>query len=159
MPDLLKPIKRSVYLAPLSREHHESLLLGWKIRSGIKKNISSDRILLYCLWFWKNHLQKHFNDEEKGFVQILGSDHTLFLLMVKDHKKIKKLLTSMAEKKKDNYTGLEEFTDALTTHIRFEERVLFKYIQQTASHEQLEAFAKMHTTHTLPEWQDEFWVN
>jgi len=159
MPELLKPIKRSVYLAPLSREHHEGLLLGWKIQSGIKKNVSSERIIHYCLWYWENHLQNHFNAEEEGFVKIIGSDHTLFLFMANDHKKIKKLLTSMAENTEDNYTRLEEFKDALTTHIRFEERVLFKYIQETASPDQLEAFSKIHTPHALPHFNDEFWLN
>lgn len=159
MPELLKPLKRSAYLAPLSREHHESLLLGWKIRAGITKNISSNRIIQYCLWYWQNHLQNHFYEEEEGFGHILGPDNSLFLLMVKDHLKIRKLLNFMAENKEDNYTSLEEFKDVLISHIRFEERVLFKYIQETASRDQLETFAKMHTTHALPDWQDEFWLS
>ena len=33
------PIKRSEYLKPLSRDHHQGLLLCWKIRTGLKKGI------------------------------------------------------------------------------------------------------------------------
>jgi len=38
------PIKRSIALQPLSREHHHGLLLCWKIRTGLKKGIDIDRI-------------------------------------------------------------------------------------------------------------------
>jgi len=34
-----KPIKRDKVLQPLSHDHHQGLLLCWKIRTGIKKGI------------------------------------------------------------------------------------------------------------------------
>ncbi len=39
-----KPIKRSVALKPLSREHHHGLLLSWKIREGFNRNVEIERI-------------------------------------------------------------------------------------------------------------------
>lgn len=42
-----KPIKRHTALKPLSREHHHGLLLSWKIREGLKRNIEIPRIKKY----------------------------------------------------------------------------------------------------------------
>ena len=49
----LKPLKRSQYLAPLSREHHETLLFTWKIKQGLSLKIELDRIVSFCNWFLK----------------------------------------------------------------------------------------------------------
>ena len=60
-----KPIKRSKELAPLSREHHEGLLFAWKIKQGLKNETETKLIAEYVQWFWKNHLQEHFTEEEQ----------------------------------------------------------------------------------------------
>ena len=79
------PIKRSIALQPLSREHHHGLLLCWKIRTGLKKGIDIDRIKKYSDWFFKNSLLTHFNIEEE---LILRSFKT-------DEKKIKQILLNI----------------------------------------------------------------
>ena len=60
-----KPVKRSISLTPISREHHHGLLLSWKIREGLKKKLAPKRIKRYTDWFWECHLQSHFDFEEK----------------------------------------------------------------------------------------------
>ena len=50
------PIKRTEVLKPLSHEHHHGLLLCWKIKTGIKKNIDAARIKKYADWFYRSHL-------------------------------------------------------------------------------------------------------
>ncbi len=42
-----KPQKRHIALQPLSREHHQGLLLSWKIRKGLSRKIEFDRIQNY----------------------------------------------------------------------------------------------------------------
>ena len=56
---------------------------------------------------------------------------------------------------------LEEFADALDAHIRFEERQLFPYIEQTIDPLILEDAGKKieACTHSAElEWADEFWL-
>ena len=61
----VKPIKRHKAIQPLSREHHQGLLLSWKIRTGLSKGVSTDRIKTYADWFYKTYLIPHFEEEEK----------------------------------------------------------------------------------------------
>jgi hypothetical protein len=70
-----KPIKRSEFLKPLSREHHRGLLFCWKIRAGIKKNVEVSRIKKYADWFYQNYLVPHFEVEEKYVFPILGNEN------------------------------------------------------------------------------------
>lgn len=60
-----KPIKRYETIAQFSREHHFGLLLVWKIKQGIKKSISPERISNYVLCFYEQDLKQHFSNEEK----------------------------------------------------------------------------------------------
>jgi len=46
-----EPIKRNEALKPISRDHHHALLLGWKIRQGIKNKIPAERIKKYVIGF------------------------------------------------------------------------------------------------------------
>ena len=48
-----KPIKRNPNLMPVSREHHATLLFCWKLRQGVKKDVSAERMKNYIYWFWK----------------------------------------------------------------------------------------------------------
>ena len=61
-----KPIQRSEYLKPLSREHHHGLLLCWKIKTGFSKGVELKRIKSYSDWFYKTHLKPHFELEDKS---------------------------------------------------------------------------------------------
>ncbi|MFD2146122.1 hypothetical protein [Mucilaginibacter antarcticus] len=58
------PIKRSTYVVTLSRDHHSGLLFCWKIKEGIKRDISFERLNNYIRYFWEGHLNKHFQEEE-----------------------------------------------------------------------------------------------
>ena len=58
------PIKRSPHIAALSRDHHHALLLGWKIRQGIKLNREVSRICAYVVHFYKKYVEQHFMAEE-----------------------------------------------------------------------------------------------
>ena len=84
-----KPIKRHKALKPVSREHHHGLLLSWKIRQGLKLNISTERICNYLNWFWEHHLKPHFEVEENYIFPILGNDNQLVKQALEDHQKIK----------------------------------------------------------------------
>lgn len=89
---MTKPIKRRILLQDLSRDHHQGLLLCWKIRTGLKKEIKPSRIILYVRWFWEAHLLDHFRIEEEKVFPILGMDHQLVKQALSEHLMIKNLI-------------------------------------------------------------------
>jgi len=149
-----KPIKRHKSLQPLSREHHYSLLLCWKIRMGFKKGVEAPRIKQYADWFFAHHIQPHFDAEEQYIFPIMGMDHELVKKAMSDHRRLIRLFNELDEIEKT----LGQIEEELEQHIRFEERVLFNKIQQVATPEQLKLFDQHHTEEPfLENTDDEFW--
>jgi iron-sulfur cluster repair protein YtfE (RIC family) len=69
------PIKRSKELTPLSGDHHDGLLLCWKINTGMAKKVETERIVSYVLFFYDTYLKKHFQLEEQYLFPILESNN------------------------------------------------------------------------------------
>ncbi|MBF6607519.1 MAG: hemerythrin domain-containing protein [Flavobacterium sp.] len=146
-----KPLKRSNELKPFSKDHHHGLLLGWKIRNGLKKGIAAERISAYTEWFFRNYLAPHFDLEEKYIFPILDRQDELIAKAYTDHAQIRSMITEL------NAESLAELADLLESHIRFEERQLFGKIQEVASEEQLALLAQVHHDGAFVEHHDEFW--
>ena len=85
MAEEIKPIKRSEELAPLSREHHDGLLFVWKLRVGLRKNISVERLKKFTFWFWQQHIKPHFYQEEKILSPHLSATDPMLLRMNREH--------------------------------------------------------------------------
>ncbi len=146
------PIKRNKALQPLSREHHQGLLLSWKIKKGISKSVAPERIADYIKWFHEHYLKPHFEAEERHLFPILGNEHPLVARALKEHAE----LTALVEVNLHN--NLNEFASLLEKHIRFEERVLFNELQETATADQLIHLEEQLTdTSFCGIWEDEFW--
>ncbi|WP_299781861.1 hemerythrin domain-containing protein [uncultured Formosa sp.] len=149
-----KPLKRHKALQPLSREHHQGLLLSWKIRTGLKKGIELERIKTYANWFDKAHLAPHFNMEEVYIFSILNEDHTLRQQAIEEHKRLGALFADHSNLE-DNLTDI---ADTLEQHIRFEERILFPEIQKIATETQMKYIEEIHyETDFEYNLTDEFW--
>ncbi len=153
-----RPIKRSEQLAPLSREHHDGLLYAWKIRQGLQNGASVNTMREYSIWFWKHHIKPHFYQEEKILIPYMPADHPLAQQLKSEHAHIRELILSLdQEADKRTFTILCDLLDA---HIRFEERQLFNYLEQTLTPEQLDSIHSNLEDHPVSEeeWKDEFWV-
>ncbi|WP_339649461.1 hemerythrin domain-containing protein [uncultured Salegentibacter sp.] len=152
-----KPIKRHEALKPLSREHHHGLLLCWKIRQGVKKEVEVARIKAYTEWFKIHYLDPHFEAEEEHIFPVLGNEHELVKRALKEHRRLKRLFSQDTEVE----IALNNIEEELDSHIRFEERVLFNEIQEVASAEQLADIEKHHNgiQFSDDDWQDHFWEN
>lgn len=149
------PQKRHASLQPLSREHHQALLLCWKLRQGFSKAVEPERMKKYADWFWKNYLAPHFAVEEKTFFPLLDKEHPSVIKGLKDHQLLTKLFLSTG----DVEYNLRSIAFELEQHIRFEERDLFNEIQAAASPEQLEELKQLHTEEKFSEnIEDMFWV-
>ena len=127
-------------MQPLSREHHQGLLLSWKIRTGISKGVSTERIKKYLDWYFPAHLAPHFQAEENYIFPILGNDHDLVKKAISQHRRLERLFNSTTEVK--NSVSLIE--EELENHIRFEERILFNEIQMIATEEQMIRVSDLH---------------
>lgn len=150
------PQKRHASLQPLSREHHQALLLCWKFRQGFSKGVEPERMLKYAGWFWTNYLAPHFTAEEKVFFPILGKDHPGVIKALKQHQQLKAMFHSTDP---DTAYTVRQIAFELEQHIRFEERDLFNDIQAAASPDQLEQLAALHAEEKFEEnIEDMFWL-
>jgi hemerythrin-like domain-containing protein len=149
-----KSQKRHKALQPLSRDHHHGLLLSWKIRTGLNKNIEIERIWQYADWFFQTHLIPHFNIEETHIFTLLDDKNELNKKAIADHRRLKRLFSEM-EKDVNTLSKIEE---ELERHIRFEERVLFPEIQKKVTEEQLTLIEDIHQKDEfIDKLDDEFW--
>ena len=89
------PIKRTSSLISYSKEHHFGLLLVWKIRQGIKREIITERIANYILYFFEADLKYHFKDEERYLFTLLPTNNNLRQIAEQEHSKIFNLITSI----------------------------------------------------------------
>ncbi|HEY6503538.1 MAG TPA: hemerythrin domain-containing protein [Chitinophagaceae bacterium] len=151
----IKPIKRSEQLAPLSRDHHEGLLLAWKIRQGLKNGTHTAEIASYVHWFWNNHLQLHFSQEEHLLLPHLPESDEMAKQLKAEHDEIRELVAAVLDA-----SSLTLLADKMTDHIRFEERKLFPHIEKELSQNQLNSIHKQldHQPHCPEKWENEFWL-
>jgi hemerythrin-like domain-containing protein len=147
---------RSSQLTPLSAEHREGMLFLNRIREALDQ-VSIERLRSYTLWYWKNHIKPHFYQEEKILLPYMPADHPLALKLQDDHAYIRDLILSLdQDADKQSFRSL---CDLLDSHIRFEEREVFSYLEQNLSENQLNTIHTQLETHpvTAEEWKDLFW--
>lgn len=149
-------MKRNKNIIPLSQDHHFALLSGWKIKQGVKKNISYERIKDYINYHWDNSQSFHFDEEEK--VLFPYSNDELTQRALDEHKEIRDLLKAINER--EDFDLLVLYADKVTEHVRFEERILFPHLEEVLTEEQLaevgRKLGEIHH-HVEEEYDDEFW--
>lgn len=148
-------MKRHETLKPLSRDHHHGLLLCWKIREDLKKQISEDRIKSYTDFFFTSQLRPHF--EEKQIFPLLGENHPLIVRALNEHRRLEQLFKGEGEK--DTFVAIEH---ELNRHIRFEKRQLFMELQNSVSADRLQQIENEEENVITPDpddWEDKFWMN
>lgn len=153
-------MKRHESIVTLSKDHHFGLLFCWKIRQGVKRQVPPDRILPYIEYFWSNHLQPHFEAEETLPFAAVQDD--LVDRAIADHKHIEQLVKTITSVEPVVLAQLNTLADALDSHIRFEERVLFPHLEKALSSEKLAWLgAQLQQIHSINEkdnYPDEFWM-
>lgn len=134
----MPPIKRTIELQPLSRQHHNGLLFCFFIEKGIKKH--ADKILMkdFCMYFWENDLQHHFEIEEINLAKFSSYDllREGISRMLDEHLYIRKFFQNpevLVE-----YSIFDQLQLLIDKHIRFEERELFPLIQSTISSDEMQ---------------------
>ena len=156
---LKKPIHRSEHIKRLSREHHFTLLFCWKIRQGLKTNVSGERIRKYVQYFWQQHLQPHFREEEKILFAPMKDRHVQ--RAINEHTSIRQQIEHLSTypQNKERKT-LAKIADMVDEHVRYEERELFPHLERKLSEEQLENIGKLlqkHYSSLQDQYEDQFW--
>lgn len=155
-------MKRNENLKTLSWEHHDGLVVSFRLQQGLKKNSNSHEMSQYILHVWNGILKHHFWQEEQIIkTKIMQSEKGIEYLnrMLDEHEKMKKLIENI-KSDNSNLKIIEEFAILLNEHIRFEERQLFPLFEQEAGTEKLQEvgrFLKEHHNPSCEVWPNQFW--
>ena len=103
-------MKRHEALVQLSRDHHFGLLLCWKLKEGLKREISPERMSKYVQLFYTQNLKPHFLEEEETLFPLLGNEHPLISEAVAQHREFEKMISEGFEsaEKIQNFRDLLE---------------------------------------------------
>lgn len=144
----------NVQLALLTSEHQNSLLLCWKIRTGLKKRIELSRIKAYVDWFFETQFLPHLQKEEQLMIQVLGESNPMVIKSLAQHRRLKRLFLKETEVLKQ-LNGIEE---ELETNIRFEENKVFTELKRNINLVSLDLiYYEEEFLQTSEEWEDKFW--
>lgn len=129
-------MKRHEALAPLSRDHHGSLILAQLLKRGAPayKGLPLDNAgkVKYAIQQFDQHIQKHF-EQEGRLLEITTPYHPDIKRLGKEikdeHTKLTALFRSLFNTGNEEDV-MDELGRLLETHIRKEERELFPLLQQ-----------------------------
>lgn len=132
-------MKRNEHLQPLSRQHHNGLLMALLISKGLKKGADPALIREFIISGWNQELKDHFTQEETILIPALQQtsfDPELTSRLLNEHGQIRSIVNHALVGEVDP-TELSRFASLLEQHIRFEERVYFPEAEKLLSESQL----------------------
>lgn len=144
-------MKRHESLIPLSREHHDGLILAQliKLNAPVYKGMpetTADKVK-YASKFYRFDLIEHFKKEEEMLRKIKLANEAIDQLAVEieeEHRVLQRLFSGL-ENSTDQEAVLNELGILLEAHIRKEERILFPLIEKYCSAEVMEALRPLLT--------------
>jgi hemerythrin-like domain-containing protein len=133
--------KRHPSLVPLSRDHHDGLMVALRLRQGKKallRDWSHDQVWQsnYVVQFFRRHLVPHFEAEEKALFPTMKkyvreSIETIERLL-NQHGEIRARVEKLETPKQLYLEGeLRDFGELLEEHIRIEEDELFPLFEKS----------------------------
>ena len=138
----------------LTEEHRDSLLVCWKIRTGIKKGIELSRIKAYADWHFNTRLLPHIYKEEVVIIHLLGKKHPLVAKSLAQHRRLKRLFRKPSELIRQ----LNSIEEELEINIRFEEHKLFTELKNSINSPAFDPIEFGKEEAPLSEdWADCFW--
>lgn len=142
-------MKRHEAIAPLSRDHHTSLILAQLLKKnapaykGLPDTIAEKAT--YAQELFQKSIQKHFEQEETMLDLVTDCDAAITSITKEiktEHKDLTVLFHSL-ERATDLTGTLDTLGIALEKHIRKEERILFPLLQLHCSDEQFQQIYKL----------------
>ena len=122
--------QRHESLIPLSHEHHDALLLGWRLRTGDLSKCEPELRAKHINAFFDYRLINHLKLEEEllfpAISPVLCVEASLIDLLLSDHRELR---AKAAAIKAGAHDQVDSFCALLERHIRTEERQLFVLAQ------------------------------
>jgi hypothetical protein len=120
-------VKRHASLLKLSREHHVALVLAQRIANA------SDKAAIAGLMeevpaIFRRELDPHFRTEETALLPLLerAGENAVARRTLEEHRLLRGLAARVAN---GDQASLKPFGNALSAHVRFEERELFAAVE------------------------------
>lgn len=120
-------MKRHVQLQPLSRQHHNGLLMAMLLTKGLKKKVSPEVMRNFISSGWRDELKEHFEMEESVLIPALEKksfNPALTSQLLEEHRQLR-LIVQKAIDHLATPDDIAAFAVLLEKHIRFEEKVYF----------------------------------
>jgi len=117
-----------------------------RVHQGLERGVAHEILADYLLGFWKDHLEDHFEQEEKILVPALPASpetEALVSRLREDHDEVRGLLDRLKEDTSPKGELLEEISTKIKNHIRFEERELFPYAERSIEPTALEKVGEL----------------
>ena len=115
---------------PLSHDHHDALLLAWRLRTGDLSRREPELRASHVSAFFEYRLINHLRLEEEllfpAFRAVLGVEASLIDVLLSDHRELR---AKAAAIKAGAHDQVDSFCGLLESHIRTEERRLFVLAQ------------------------------
>lgn len=136
-------MKRIEAIAPLSRDHHSSLILAQLLKNGapIYKDLPTtiNDKKEYALNHYNTHIKYHFIAEEKMLEVVKNNSSAINMLceeVIQEHNQLHTLFYEL-EYAVDIEKTMNEIATLLEAHIRKEERILFPILQEKCTADEL----------------------
>lgn len=122
-------MKRAPELVPLSREHHEALVLARRACDPARPHAEPEALRAQVLRRWDEHFLAHFEREEAVLLPALeaaGESHAVAEELAQ-HQHLRALIARL---RGEGPSVLPEWGDAMRGHVQWEERTLFPLAEQ-----------------------------
>ncbi|RMD88653.1 MAG: hemerythrin domain-containing protein [Calditrichaeota bacterium] len=159
-------MKRSYALEALSWEHHNGLVLAFRLERGLQMGSEIEEVKKYLLHVWQTALRSHFQVEEDYLATQIKNEpvYNDFSRMRAEHQDFYRLISAIdsCADKEELRSLIKEFSTKLKEHIRFEEREFFTRFENTLTEQEMNSLGqKLHALHKPVDlsWPVEFWKN
>jgi Hemerythrin HHE cation binding domain len=130
-----------VSLAPLSRDHHEALVIARQLRRADADSAPQARGRF--LGYWRCRGERHFELEEELLLPCYAAHgnarHPLVMRVLADHVVIRSRAAWLVADPLAPYEQMHELGRRLAAHVRMEERELFPLIEDAVPGRELAA--------------------
>ncbi|HZJ09884.1 MAG TPA: hemerythrin domain-containing protein [Trueperaceae bacterium] len=137
-------MKRHIALRPLSRDHHQALVIARRLRHA-NRDTAAETAAAF-LQFWHTHGLRHFREEEEillpAYAEHGDPEHPLVARVLVDHVVIRRGARRLETAGAASPADLRELGERLTDHVRLEERQLFPLIEEAMPAEAATALAE-----------------
>jgi hemerythrin-like domain-containing protein len=135
-------VKRSASLAALSRDHHEALAVARRLRTATEQT-AGDALAGFDSYL-HDRGEPHFELEERVLLPALEAfaEGVRFAWRLRDEHRWVRVLSRRTRRPDEIVERAHDLGDVLHDHVRFEERVVFPFLEESMSSSELAALAR-----------------